>query len=172
MWISVYSNRCGALGNAMRKNTPILLVVFVTSCAESHRIASSPARTPVSYAQFIQTIDGTAVRSKSEVIVYEVLTRLGLSVEYEKPLIARGGDEKDFVLPDFTIRRRGKIWYWEHLGMLDKEAYRTNWENKRKWYEQNGYAEQLVTSQDHAGGLGGRIFADEIRKTAEETILK
>ncbi len=45
----------------MKKTIPILLVVFVTSCAESHRIASPPAVTPASYAQFIETIDGTAV---------------------------------------------------------------------------------------------------------------
>ena len=59
MWISVYSKRCGALGKAMRRSIPILLVVFVTSCAESHRIASPPGST--AYAQFIETIDGTAV---------------------------------------------------------------------------------------------------------------
>src|SRR5262249_40626493 len=36
-----------------------------------------------------RTSDGTAVRSKSEVIVYDVLLSLGLSVQYEHPLIGK-----------------------------------------------------------------------------------
>src|SRR5262249_13901569 len=54
-----------------------------------------------------RTFDGTPVRSKSEVIVYDVLTALGLSVRYEEPLISKSGEPKDFRLPDFTIRYRG-----------------------------------------------------------------
>ncbi|MCK5749088.1 MAG: AAA family ATPase, partial [Oricola sp.] len=50
-----------------------------------------------------RTSDGTPVRSKSEVIVYDVLASLGLSVEYEVPLPNKHADPKDFRLPDFTI---------------------------------------------------------------------
>ena len=44
----------------MAKIIPILVVVFVTGCGGSHRIASPPAS--VAYAQFTETIDGTAVQ--------------------------------------------------------------------------------------------------------------
>jgi hypothetical protein len=118
-----------------------------------------------------RTFDGTPVRSKSEVIVYDVLISLGLSVQYELPLIAKDGNPKDFRLPDFTISYQGRTWYWEHLGMLDKASYKADWEDKERWYGANDYTNRLITSQDHLGGIGGVVYADEIRNTARERIL-
>ena len=113
-----------------------------------------------------RTSDGTAVRSKSEVIVYDILSALGLTVEYETPLVSKSGDPKDFRLPDFTVHYQGKTWYWEHLGMLDKESYKRDWELKRDWYRDNGYWDRVVTSQDRPGGLGGVVYADKIQAIA------
>jgi exodeoxyribonuclease V alpha subunit len=118
-----------------------------------------------------RTSDGTPVRSKSEVIVYDVLTALGLSVSYEEPLIAKSGDPKDFRLPDFTIHHQGQAWYWEHLGMLDKVSYRDDWRLKQLWYRDNGYWERVLTSEDHPGGLGGILYADEVRENARSRIF-
>jgi hypothetical protein len=118
-----------------------------------------------------RTSDGTAVRSKSEVIVYDLLAALGLSIEYEKELPAKDGNPKNFRLPDFTIHRQGRTWYWEHLGMLEKSDYKQDWDLKQQWYKDNGYWEKVVTSEDHLGGLGGVVYADEILKTAQSRIL-
>lgn len=118
-----------------------------------------------------RTSDGTPVRSKSEIIVYDVLGSLGLSVQYEEPLISKNGDIKDFRLPDFTIHYQGRTWYWEHLGMLDKASYRTGWEQKQQWYKDNGYWSQVITSEDRSGGIGGIVYADEIRETALNRIF-
>ena len=118
-----------------------------------------------------RTSDGTPVRSKSEVIVYDVLTALGLSVRYEEPLIAKSGDPKDFRLPDFTIHYQGRAWYWEHLGMLNKASYQEDWKLKQKWYRDNGYWDRVLTSKDHPGGIGGIVYADEIRKEARGRIF-
>ena len=118
-----------------------------------------------------RTSDGTAVRSKSEVIVYDVLTSLGLSIEYEKELPAKDGNPKNFRLPDFTVHRKGRTWYWEHLGMLEKSSYKADWDLKQQWYKDNGYWDRVVTSEDHPGGLGGIVYADEVRKRAQERIL-
>ena len=115
-----------------------------------------------------RTSDGTAVRSKSEVIVYDILASLGLSVEYETPLIAKNRDPKNFRLPDFTVHYQGRIWYWEHLGMLDKATYKSDWETKLRWYEENGYSDKLITSEDHPEGLGGTLYADKIREQAKK----
>src|SRR5258707_1748015 len=79
-----------------------------------------------------RTSDGTPVRSKSEVIVYDVLASLGLSIKYELPLIAKSGNLKDFRLPDFTSFYQGQTWYWEHLGMLDKASYKWDWQMKER----------------------------------------
>lgn len=118
-----------------------------------------------------RTSDSTYVRSKSEVIVYDVLVSQGLSVQYEKPLTGKDGNPKNFRLPDFTVNYQGRTWYWEHLGMLDKASYKDDWELKKEWYRENGYWEQVVTSEDHPGGIGGIVYADEIRATAQERIF-
>jgi len=118
-----------------------------------------------------RTANGTAVRSKSEVIVYDVLDSLGLSIEYEEPLLGKKRDQKDFRLPDFTVHHKGQTWYWEHLGMLEKAKYRDDWADKIRWYQANGYWDQVITSEDHPGGIGGIVYADEIRDTAGKRIV-
>lgn len=80
------------------------------------------------------------VRSKSEVIIANLLHERGLPFEYEQPLFASDGT---FYLPDFTVAAGGRTWYWEHWGRLDDEGYRNHMETKKAWYEQN-FPGQLV----------------------------
>jgi exodeoxyribonuclease V alpha subunit len=109
---------------------------------------------------------GILVRSKSEVIVADILTSLGISFEYEQKLSAN--DPNDFKLPDFTVSYEGDTFYWEHLGMLSVPSYREKWDNKRQWYEDNGYLDRIITSED---GADGSIDAAEIERTARKKIL-
>jgi hypothetical protein len=111
---------------------------------------------------------GIAVRSKSEVIVADVLTSLGISYEYERPLHSPS-DPNNFRLPDFTVTFEGDEYYWEHLGMLDLPVYAAQWERKRLWYEKNGYSQRLITSADHPGG---GIDATELEGIARARILQ
>ncbi len=60
-------------------------------------------------------------------------------------------------------------YYWEHLGMLSVPSYREEWDRKRQWFADNGYLDQLVTSED---GADGSIDAAAIERTARERILK
>jgi hypothetical protein len=53
--------------------------------------------------------------------------------------------------------------------MLNVQSYREAWERKRKWYEANGYADRLITSED---GPDGSIDAAEIERIARERILE
>lgn len=115
-----------------------------------------------------RTRKGIAVRSKSEVVVADVLDALGISYAYEQPLYSPS-NQKDFRLPDFTVSFEGDVYYWEHLGMLSIPSYREAWERKRKWYEENGYAVKLITSQD---GPDGSIDAATIEQTARQRILE
>lgn len=114
--------------------------------------------------------DGTPMRSKSEVIVYEVLKGMGLEPLYEQRLYSPAS-ATDYCLPDFTIQSGGRTWYWEHLGMLDRRKYREDWERKQAWYARHGYADRVLTSRDHPGAPGGVLYADEIRALAGEKIL-
>jgi ATP-dependent DNA helicase RecQ len=91
-----------------------------------------------------ETLSGDFVRSKSEVIVANILYQSGIPFTYEALLIAPDGSRR---LPDFTIEWHGKTYYWEHLGMMDVEGYRQQWNLKKAWYEAN-FPGQLITTQE------------------------
>lgn len=67
------------------------------------------------------TASGLKVRSKSESIIASLLEKNNVMYRYEAALKI-----DDFVIyPDFTLRRKfdGKIFYWEHFGMMDDAEY-------------------------------------------------
>lgn len=84
------------------------------------------------------TKKGLRVRSKSEIIISEVLDEYEIPYLYEKPL-SFGAEQ--IVHPDFTIldiNNRSEI-VWEHFGMMDDMEYRNNAFRKIREYESNGY---------------------------------
>ena len=109
-----------------------------------------------------RTSRGELVRSKSEVIIANLLAAKGLSYSYERPLDAPNGSRR---YPDFTIEdaETGVLAYWEHLGMLNSPSYRKSWDRKRQWYEDQGIREPslgdatrgvlLCTRDDPSGGI-------------------
>ncbi len=107
-----------------------------------------------------RTTKGVAVRSKSELAIAELLHQEKIEFVYEKPLMLGGSTR----YPDFTVEDdiSGRVVYWEHLGMLDREEYRASWEKKKAWYRAHGVlpfgearagAPILLTTQD-APGIG------------------
>jgi len=105
-----------------------------------------------------QTLAEAVVRSKSEVIIANMLYERDIPFRYEQPLFAADGT---FYLPDFTINWRGTDYFWEHVGMLHREDYRAHWDKKRAWYEHffNG---RLIITQE----------AGDLSKQADEVIQK
>lgn len=91
-----------------------------------------------------ETLSGDYVRSKSEVIIANILYQGGIPFSYELPLTTPDGA---YFLPDFTINWKGKTYYWEHLGLLDHEDYEMEWEFKKRFYEQH-FPKQLITTQE------------------------
>lgn len=80
---------------------------------------------------------GERVRSKSEVIIADLLCKEEIPYRYEYPIYLKGFGK---VHPDFTvlnIKERKEI-YWEHLGMMDDPDYSENALQKIAAYEQNG----------------------------------
>jgi hypothetical protein len=111
-----------------------------------------------------RTDRGEWVRSKSEVVIANLLHQLGLDYRYEHPLegtIAPGIRRPDFVFFDPD----GKPLLWEHLGMLDDDNYREKWKKKRTWYEQNDFTQgiNLFITRDEADGS---LDSQKIRKIA------
>jgi hypothetical protein len=98
-----------------------------------------------------RTSRGEAVRSKSEVIIANLLHAKGIDYHYEHPL-ELGGVVK---YPDFTIEDddAGITYLWEHCGMLHDPAYRRRWEEKQQWYRTHG-----ILPLEQGGGPKGTLI--------------
>ena len=90
-----------------------------------------------------------SVRSKSEAMIAKVLKENHIPYRYECQL--RIGDME--IYPDFTIRhpRTGKMYYWEHFGLLDKADYVRNMNSKMQIYTTNGImpSVNLITTYEN-----------------------
>ncbi len=78
------------------------------------------------------------MRSKSEVLIANVLDEFGIPYLYEKPLQL---DDGAMLLPDFTlldVKNRKEV-YLEHFGLIDEPEYMARTFEKIREYEANGY---------------------------------
>jgi exodeoxyribonuclease V alpha subunit len=91
-----------------------------------------------------EALSGDMLRSKSEVIIANLLHERGIPFRYELPLFAGDGTLR---LPDFTVTWRGQTFFWEHLGRLDLTEYAEEWQNKRAWYDR-WFPGQLLTTEE------------------------
>ena len=84
------------------------------------------------------TLRGERVRSKSELIIADMLEREKIPYHYECPIFLNGYGE---VYPDFTVLnvKNRKEFYWEHMGMMEDPIYAEKAMKKIRTYEQNGY---------------------------------
>ena len=82
------------------------------------------------------TDNGERVRSKSEVIIANMLTKAGVPYRYEYPVMLNGLGQ---VYPDFTVLnvKSRREFYWEHLGMMDNPKYVENALHKIISYNMN-----------------------------------
>lgn len=111
--------------------------------------------------KYIQVSEkGEFMISKSEVIIADKLHNNQVQYAYEAPISDSSGIT---IHPDFTIEdsNTGITYYWEHLGLLTKDDYRSKWKRKTEWYERNGIIEytknpdadkQLIITRDKPDG--------------------
>lgn len=80
---------------------------------------------------------GDFVRSKTEALIANMYYDLGIPYRYECPVVLSNGEKK---YPDFTLLRPydRKIFYHEHLGLLEDELYRKNFLTKVQDYTKSG----------------------------------
>jgi ATP-dependent exoDNAse (exonuclease V) alpha subunit len=109
-----------------------------------------------------KTLRNEFVRSKSEVIIANMLTENKVSYEYEKELVIDGIKK----IPDFTIEdaESGITWYWEHCGMIHDTAYLKHWEEKKAFYAAHGIEEgkNLIITYDNKNGGIDSIYIRNI----------
>ena len=87
------------------------------------------------------SVKGERVRSKSELIIADELYRYHVPYHYEKPLILEDWGKEIIVRPNFTVMNpsNGKIYIYEHFGMMDNAAYVEKNIAKLDLYEKNGF---------------------------------
>ncbi len=89
-----------------------------------------------------RTQTGIYVRSKSEKMIADTLTSYQISYRYEAAL------HLDYTIyPDFTIvhPETGKLYYYEHFGMVDNPDYREKMLDKLDMYMRCGIYDLLYT---------------------------
>lgn len=93
-------------------------------------------------------ISGLRVRSKSEILIANLLEKMEIPFLYEMPLFL---PTYGTVRPDFTLIdvKRRRLVYFEHFGMMDDYSYRNNAVAKIQAYEAAGYY------------LGDKLFVSE-----------
>lgn len=94
-----------------------------------------------------KTENGIWVRSKSEVIIANILHRSNIDFKYEEKLYYNTNQWKE---PDFTVRHNGQTWYWEHLGLLGDEQYNENWQEKKRIYKNLGVFDKVIITKESA----------------------
>lgn len=86
-----------------------------------------------SLGKIYKTSKGDFVRSKSEVIIANLLYSHGINYEYEAKLYY---ENNKWIEPDFTITLSdGNKIYLEHVGMLGVESYDNRWIEKKEIYD-------------------------------------
>ncbi len=107
---------------------------------------------------------GEPMISKSEVIIANCLNKYKsqLTYAYENKLQLEATDRT--IKPDFTIEHldTGRIFYWEHLGMMTQKDYREKWMKKLEGYRKDGFVlhteatstndKVLIITEDNPGG--------------------
>lgn len=108
--------------------------------------------------------NGVYFRSKSEVVVAMVLESLGLEFKYETELRVKGRN----IYPDFVIRRKrdGKIFIWEHFGLISNDEYRQKMYRRLEELHEAGFNlwDNLLISFDSEDGSIDVDFVERMVK--------
>jgi len=113
-------------------------------------------------------LSGNLLRSKSEAMIDIALTTNKIPFRYEE--ILNLGDTT--IYPDFTILhpKTGKIYYWEHFGLMDNPPYIKNFHLKLQTYVSAGIIpsiDLIITCETLDKPLG----IDDIEKTITHYFL-
>lgn len=112
-----------------------------------------------SLGKIYATVKGDYVRSKSEVIIANLLYSNGIEYEYEKDLSFSDGK----IRPDFTVKTpSGETFYWEHLGMLGLEEYDNTWLYKKNIYDREFCGKLKITYEGLTLSTSAQQVIDEL----------
>jgi hypothetical protein len=132
---------------AVRRNTNIFTGI----------LRALPDTPPYAEHLIHKTDKGHLVRSKTELIISNLIFDGGRGPKYEYESSVDGTQRPGRLFPDFSfVDAGGDRIIWEHLGRMDDPSYVAGWEWKRKWYEDNGFVlgqTLFSTEERHGQGL-------------------
>lgn len=118
-----------------------------------------------------ETEQGDVVRSKSEVIIANILfqNRKDILYKYERPLEVIENGRKKTNYPDFTILNihTGKVIYWEHAGRMDDPNYANEFVRKMNTYIANDLLpgrDVVVTYESQNQALDIRVVKQLVKQ--------
>jgi hypothetical protein len=118
---------------------------------------------PIDARRIYEPEPGVKVQSKIEYVIYKMLqearTAGRLAFEYERELELPIDGRRIKVHPDFSITVNSKTFFWEHLGMLDRRDYASDWRSRVAGYRAQGLADILITTDDLGGIRHDRLLA-------------
>ena len=99
--------------------------------------------------------DGTSRDSKSELAISLILEKFHIPYEYGYPIYASG---RPYVVDFYFPASRD---YYEHMGMLDNEAYREHQKDKLANYAADGIKEEknLLVTEEHQVEISGKKYS-------------
>lgn len=119
-------------------------------------------------APILQTSAGHRVRSKSEVMIADTLTRLGIPYRYEFPIHLKNYTaHPDFYCLKLSTRQE---FIWEHFGMMDDTDYAKNTVTKLHDYQKCGYflgKNLIISTETRESPLSSK----QIEQIAKEYLL-
>lgn len=149
-WIFNYSK--AEASETYRRNTHLF----------SSQIRDSMTSIPFAQNLIHRTKEGIFVRSKSEVIVGNLLHDAEILFEYERTYDSPNGKR----LPDFSlISNDDELIILEHLGMMNKPSYREEWERKLEFYKSCGFdlgINLFTTTEDDNGAIDSEKINKEL----------
>ena len=113
--------------------------------------------------------NGTRVRSKSELIIVNMLEQYEVPYKYEKPITLKGVGKIRPDLHCLNVRGRKEM-IWEHFGMMDNEMYANKNISKINLYQENGYItgkNMIMSFESSKNPLNSR----DIKRIIEEYLL-
>ena len=115
---------------------------------------------------------GEHMRSKSEVLIANALAEYDIPYKYETELYMESTSSWRYgktIYPDFALlnRRTGRLYFWEHFGMMDDPEYLNKVLSKIELYEENGIylgINLICTFESHDHPFNTQVMTNKIQK--------
>jgi len=114
---------------------------------------------------------GVYVESRIELMIYHLLMKKRDEMGKEAFDFSYEEKPKEInIKTDFTIYVNNKVWYWEHLGLLNQRKYVWTWQNVKKKTYQDACIWGAVITTDESRGINPEKIEMLIDKLVKDNV--